>query len=226
MKKIAWISLVLFALLLAACSPAAATTAAAGDAALAAGQGYPAPTAAATGESYPAPDDTAQPTLPADYPAPDPAASLPAACRVDGMATYSDAAGRFCFAYPQDFSLEGEGLVGPAQEPDAARARLLILSEALQSGSDLKTVIENRLAEYGQADSTLQIQRVDVQVGGEPAASLEPVPGEPGSIDYLLVHGGEVITLRFQPNVETYPQSRPDRNALVDMVVKSFTFLK
>jgi hypothetical protein len=55
---------------------------------------------------------------------------------------------------------------------------------------------------------------------------VEPVPGDPGSKDVVSVHGGEVITLRFQPNVETYSQARPDRDALVDIVMRSFTYLQ
>lgn len=210
MKISRWISLVLIAVLLTACAPAAEETAATEIPAGA--QGYPAPEVETTQAGYPAPGG---------YPAPAAGDALPAACKVEGMATYSDPTGRFCFAYPLDFALEGEGLVGPAQEPDAARARLVIFSEALESGKDLAGVVEARLVEYGDAP-----QRADMQIGGEPAVSLEPVPGEPGSIDFVLVHGGEVITLRFQPNVETYAQARPDRDALVDIVTKSFTWLK
>jgi len=90
----------------------------------------------------------------------------------------------------------------------------------------LKSVIEGFLAKYGQSSSSIVIQQNELQIGGEPAGSLEPVPGDPGSIDYLMVHGGEVITLRFEPNVETYPLARPDREALIDIVLKSLSYLK
>lgn len=222
MKTFRWISLVLIVALLAACAPAAVSETA--DVKNPAGTelpagAYPAPETAAPQSGYPAP--AVAPTA-AGYPAPAAADNLPAACKTEGMTTYTDPAGRFCFAYPADFSAEGEGLVGPTQDPDVARARLVILSEALESGKDLAGVIAARLAQYGDA----AVKQADVQLGGEPAVSLETVPGDPGSLDYVIVHGGEVITLRFQPNVETYPQGRMDREALADAVTKSFTWLK
>lgn len=223
MKIARLISLLTIVVMLAACAPAAASQTPAATAAPSNDGAYPAPTGEPTANAaYPAPSAAAITATEAGYPAPGAADNLPAACKVDGMSTYSDANGRFCFAYPADFSAEGEGLVGPAQEPDAARARLVIESEALQSGMDLAGVIAARLANYGDAS----VQQAEAQLGGEAAISLEPVPGDPGSLDYVIVHGGEVITLHFQPNVATYAQGKPDRDALVDIVVKSFTFLK
>ncbi|GAP14260.1 hypothetical protein LARV_02026 [Longilinea arvoryzae] len=226
MKMFRWISVLLIVVMLAACAPAAASDAAgakspAGTDIPAGSDAYPAPTTEVTQSGYPAPA-VEVPTVESGYPAPAANDNLPAACKVDGMHTYTDANGRFCFAYPADFSVEGDGLVGPAQDPDLARARLAILSEALESGKDLAGVIAARLAEYGDA----AVKQADVQLGGEPSVSLEPVPGDPGSLDTVSVHGGEVITLRFQPDVETYPQGRMDRDALVDAVMKSFTWLK
>lgn len=227
MKIARLVSLLSIVVMLAACAPAVASeTPAATEAAAAAPSNdaaYPAPAGEPTADAgYPAPSAAAVTATEAGYPAPGAADNLPAACKVDGMSTFSDANGRFCFAYPADFSAEGDGLVGPAQDPDAARARLVIESEALQSGMDLAGVIAARLANYNDAS----VQQAEAQLGGEAAVSLEPVPGDPGSLDYVIVHGGEVITLHFQPNVATYPQGKPDRDALVDIVVKSFTFLK
>jgi hypothetical protein len=231
MKYFRWISLILIIALLAACAPAAATKAAGTETSNGSGA-YPAPQTTTTQAGYPAP--TGETTAAAGYPAPavesTPAAgypapandNLPAACKVDGMTTYTDPNGRFCFAYPADFTTEGDGLVGPKQDPDAARARLVIQSDALESGKDLAGVIAARLAGYGSAS----VKQADVKLGGEAAVSLEPVPGDPGSLDYVIVHGGEVITLSFQPNIETYAQGRMDRDALVDILVKSFTWLK
>lgn len=230
MKIYRWISLISIAILLTACSSAAVTEDAIPEA-------YPATEAPVGETAYPAPEfeateatEAAASGYPApvegtplpDYPSPSGAADLPASCRVEGMTTYTDPDGRFCFAYPADFTAEEGGLVGPAQEPDAARARLLILIDPLESGLDLAGLIAARLSEYGDA----AVQQSEVQLGGETAASLEPVPGDPGSKDVVSVHGGEAITLRFQPNVETYAQSRPDRDALVDIVLRSFAWLK
>lgn len=227
MKIYRWISLISIAILLTACSSAAVTEDTIPDAypateVTAADTAYPAPELEATeaaASGYPAPVEST--SLP-DYPAPSGAADLPASCLVEGMTTYTDPDGRFCFAYPADFTAEEGGLVGPAQEPDAARARLLILIDPLESSLDLAGLIAARLGEYGDA----AVQQSEVQLGGETAASLEPVPGDPGSRDVVSVHGGEAITLRFQPNVETYAQSRPDRDALVDIVLRSFAWLK
>ena len=221
--------------LLAACSPATPTLAPVEPTCSsvnlpAVTDNYPAPGDKTAQSSYPAPvEAAAQP----GYPAPGGSDNLPAACKVDGMLTYSDADGRFCFAYPANFSLDtsGEGLptlLGPAldQAAQPLRARMTIFSTPLADGQDLKSVIEGFLAKYGQSSSSIVIQQNELQIGGEPAGSLEPVPGDPGSIDYLMVHGGEVITLRFEPNVETYPLARPDREALIDIVLKSFSYLK
>jgi len=221
--------------LLAACSPATPTLAPVEPTGSsvnlpAVTDNYPAPGDKTAQSSYPAPvEAAAQP----GYPAPGGSDNLPAACKVDGMLTYSDADGRFCFAYPANFSLDtsGEGLptlLGPAldQAAQPLRARMTIFSTPLADGQDLKSVIEGFLAKYGQSSSSIVIQQNELQIGGEPAGSLEPVPGDPGSIDYLMVHGGEVITLRFEPNVETYPLARPDREALIDIVLKSLSYLK
>ncbi len=235
MKLCHLILIAVIVFLLAACSPATPTLApvepTGSSINLPAINGkYPAPGAEPAQSGYPAPvEAAAQP----GYPAPGASDNLPAACKVDGMVTYSDADGRFCFAYPANFSLDtsGEGyptLLGPAldQAAQPLHARLTIFSSPLADGQDLKSVIEGYLAKYGQSSSSVAIQQNDLQIGGEPAGSLEPVPGEPGSIDYLMVHGGEVITLRFEPNVETYPMARPDREALIDIVLKSFSYLK
>ncbi|HWQ04580.1 MAG TPA: hypothetical protein VN452_04420 [Longilinea sp.] len=235
MKFHYWISLVVIVLLLAACSPATPTQApvepTGSTVNLPAINGkYPAPGTDPAQASYPAPAEAAAQS---NYPAPGESDNLPAACKVDGMLTYSDADGRFCFAYPANFSLDtsGEGnptLVGPALDLAAQplRASMTIFTTPLAEGQDLKSIIEGYLAKYGQSSSSVVIQQNDLQIGGEPAGSLEPVPGEPGSIDYLMVHGGEVITLRFEPNIETYPAARPDREALIDIVLKSFSYLK
>lgn len=235
MKLHHWISLLVVTLLLAACSTATPTLAPAEPTNStvnlpAVNDNYPAPGAKAAQSGYPAPAEaTAQP----GYPAPGASDLLPAACKVDGMLAYTDADGRFCFAYPANFSLDtsGEGyptLLGPAldQAAQPLRARLTIFSTPLADGQDLKSVLEGYLAKFGQSSANVAIQQKDLQIGGEPAGSLEPVPGEPGSIDYLMVHGGEVITLRFEPNVKTYPLARPDREALIDIVLKSFSYLK
>jgi len=229
------ISLVVIVLLLAACSPATPTLAPVEPTGStlnlpAVNDNYPAPGAEPAQSSYPAPvEAAAQP----GYPASGESDNLPAACKVEGMLTYSDADSRFCFAYPANFSLDtsGEGLptlLGPAldQAAQPLRARLTIFSNPLADGQNLKSLIEGYLAKYGQSSSSVVIQQNDLQIGGEPAGSLEPVPGEPGSIDYLMVHGGEVITLRFEPDVTKYPLARPDREALIDIVLKSFSYLK
>lgn len=232
MKHIRWITLMVMIALLAACAPAAATENKSPDAS--AGYpvleptAYPVPVTEPTQAGYPAPVEV--PTA-VGYPAPG-AANLPEACRPEGMQTYSDPAGRYCFAYPANFTLDasGEGspmLVGPALDSaDMPVARLLMFSTRLADGQDLKSIVQSLMTKYGQENSTVIIQQNDLTIGNEPATSLEPVPGEAGSRDYLLVHGGEVIMLRFEPNVETNPAARPDRDALIDIVIKSFTWLK
>lgn len=242
MKHIRWISLILTAALLAACAPAAATEpvapAAAADATLPAAtaalptaapaENYPAPEAVPTQSAYPAPVDVSG--LPG-YPAPG-EAGLPEPCRPEGMQTFVDPAGRFCFAYPADFTLDasGEGspmLVGPAlDDANMPAARLLMFATPLAEGQTLQSVADGLAAKYGQENPQLEGQTGEATLGGEPAVSLEPVPGDAGSRDIVVVHAGEVITLRFEPNVETYPAARMDRDALIDIVLRSFAWLK
>ena len=226
MKCIRGISLILTAALLAACAPAAAAAPVAPAAAPA--ENYPAPAAAPTLSGYPAPVDVSG--LPG-YPAPG-EAGLPEACRPEGMHTFVDPAGRFCFAYPVDFTLDasGEGspmLVGPAlDDVNMPAARLLMFATLLAEGQTLQSVADGLAAKYGQENPQLEVQTGEVTLGGEPAISLEPVPGDAGSRDVVIVHAGEVITLRFEPNVETYPAARMDRDALIDIVLRSFAWLK
>jgi hypothetical protein len=242
MKLIRWFLLILTAALLAACAPAAATepvapamaadatlpAATAGLATAASVENYPAPPAPPTLSGYPAPVDVLG--LPG-YPAPG-EAGLPESCRPEGMQTFVDPAGRFCFAYPANFSLDasGEGspmLVGPAlSDANIPAARLLMFGTPLAEGQTLQSVADGLAAKYGQANPQLEVQTGEVTLGGEPAVSLEPVPGDAGSRDIVVVHAGEVITLRFEPNVETYPAARMDRDALIDIVLRSFAWLK
>ncbi len=242
MKHMSWISLILTAALLAACAPAEATEpvapAAAADATLPAAtaalptaapeNNYPAPAVVPTQSGYPAPVDVLG--LPG-YPAPG-EAGLPESCRPEGMQTFVDPTGRFCFAYPADFSLDtgGEGspmLVGPAMDDaNMPVARLLMLTTPLAEGQNLQSLADGLAAKYSQENPQLEVQTVEATLGGEPAVSLEPVPGEVGSRDVVVVHAGEVITLRFEPNVETYPAARMDRDALIDIVLRSFAWLK
>lgn len=233
MKQIRWITLIVVVLLLAACAPAAAPGTKAPEASAQPPAleptASPAPLSEPTLAVYPAPVES--PAVAAAYPAPE-VASLPEACRPEGMTTYTDPAGRFCFAYPANFTLDansGESpvLAGPALEPaNLPPARLVLLGTVLAEGQDLKSIAENLLSKYNQENNAVAIEQNDLTIGGEPAVSLEPVPGEAGSRDYVLVHGGEVIILRFEPNVETYPAARPDREALIEIVLKSFTWLK
>lgn len=242
MKHMSWISLILTAALLAGCAPAATTEpvapAAAADttrpAATAAlpttapEKNYPAPAVVPTQSGYPAPVDVLGLS---GYPAPG-AAGLPESCRPEGMLTFVDSTGRFCFAYPADFAQDasGEGnpmLVGPALDPAASpSARLLLFISPLAEGQDLQNMVDSLAAKYSEENPQVEMEINEAALGGEPAFSLEPVPGDAGSRDYIVVHAGEVVTLRFEPNVETYPAARMDRDALIDIVLRSFAWLK
>lgn len=154
-------------------------------------------------------------------------ASLPAACRGDGLATVYSPEDGYCFAYPVYFTRADAPnpiqLFGPAldQTIEPVRAALTLDIQPLAAGADLTATVDAYLAQFGGLP---EITREAVTLGGEAAEQLEVMPGREGSRDVFAVQAGRVFHLLFMPALRDFPQAQTDVDALYAAVMGSFTF--
>jgi hypothetical protein len=204
-------------LLLAACTPAVALEPVV--------TGEPAPTAAveptATLEPPAAPAPTASP-------APTPAA--PQACIVPGQQTYTQE--RYCFAYPADFTLEEHKesgvtiLYGQALDegPDPVRVSMGVSMQRVPPGSNLARLVDDFRSQNYLQGLPWEIVRTAHVLGGEPAESLDDLPGRLSYRQVMAIHGEILYTLIFNPSDN--PAAHADLERLFETVMGSFTFLE
>lgn len=155
--------------------------------------------------------------------------TLPLTCQVTDLSVYINQEWGYCFAYPRGFQFEqgeaGSGvfhIVGPALEDNAnpLRASLEVTMQPVPEGSDLSRLVDAYLTSF--ADAPLPITRESLTLGGEPAETLEPVPGLLSSRVILTMHNNALFTLRFHPVDAELAQ--PDVDALTQTVIGSFAF--
>jgi hypothetical protein len=164
-------------------------------------------------------------------PAPTPVvSSLPQTCQVTDLNVYVDEERGYCFAYPLDFSLDTSAasqgtilLQGPAldQSSQPIRASLELTAQPVPGGSNLDLLAAAYLNSLGEL--SVGITQNTTTLGGEPAVSLEPVPGILSSRVFLALHNDVLLTLRFHPvDMEA---AKPDLEALTQTLSGSFSFL-
>ena len=69
------------------------------------------------------------------------------------------------------------------------------------------------------------VERADLALGGEPAVSLNNVPGQDLSRQILTVHGGWAYKLTFVPLDVGQAETRQQLETLYEVVVRSFKFV-
>lgn len=138
---------------------------------------------------------------------------------------------RFCFTYPENFTLSQNErqqtlITGPALDasPGALRASLLIEITPAPAGKSLSQLVDDILKPF--AGIKMPIARTRINLGNEPAEILEVVPGREGSRDLLVLREGKLYRLMFMPSVRDYPKARGDVETLFRSVSSTFTWLR
>ncbi len=164
-------------------------------------------------------------------PSPTPSDStLPLTCQVTDLGVYVNQERGYCFAYPGTFTLDesraAEGIIalyGPDLEISAnpVHVSLEITTQVVPTKSGLTPLVDAYRMSFG--DSPVPIGRDTGMLGGEPAETLDPVPGLLSSRVTMALHENILFTLRFHPS--DLDIARPDLEALTQTVTGSFAFL-
>jgi len=156
--------------------------------------------------------------------------SLPLNCQVTDLNVYVNEEWGYCFAYPINFTLDESrtaggsiNVYGPALDnnADPLRVSLKITAQPVPQGSELPALVEAYLSSFQNMNSL--ITRETRSLGGDPAETLQPVPGLLNSRIMIALHENVLFTVRFQPSDMTI--AKPDLNALMHTVIGSFTFM-
>ncbi len=159
-------------------------------------------------------------------------ADLPQACQVPGSGLAAAPAEGYCYAYPLRFRLDKLfDLYGPLLDPSLEPLQVtlgLTVAPAAQ-GATLEKVVDQFLADVttGIDLSTFpKITRTPLQLDGEAAVVVEPVPGYGSARFVFVLHGGSVYRLRFWPVDPSTSASSADLAELYQSVTSSFSFIK
>jgi hypothetical protein len=194
-------------------------------------------TSAGTVEPQVAPTLIAEPATPtpeifsalAPSPTP-PDSTLPLTCQVTDLGVFINEEWGYCFAYPGTFTLDEsravEGIItlyGPGLEDNAnpVRVSLEITAQVAPPESGLTPLVEAYRSSFGEIP--LPIGRETGMLGGEPAETLDPVPGLLSSRVMMALNENILLTLRFHPS--DLELAKPDLEALFQTVTGSFAFL-
>jgi hypothetical protein len=155
---------------------------------------------------------------------------LPQPCRpATGKRVYIRSEDAFCFSIPERFEIETASpgyarIIGPALEknPDPIRVTLEVTAKDVPPGSTLNGLVDQALAEF--ADFTAwKISRTPIEIGGEPATVVEPVPGLLSGRALFFLHGITFYKLCFWPVDVKLAQA--DLAELYQTATDSFHFL-
>jgi hypothetical protein len=165
-------------------------------------------------------------------PSPTPSVStLPLTCQVTDLKVYINREWGYCFAYPAQYSLDedrkSEGrvsLYGPAidENADPIRISLEVKVQPVPEDSDQVRLVDAYLAQFRNVPLT--ITRGPWLLGSIPAEKLEPVPGLLSSRMVMALHNNLLFALQFHPaDIDYAKQSLDD---LTQTVSGSFAFLE
>ena len=155
---------------------------------------------------------------------------LPEPCRpASGNRVYIRSEDAFCFSIPERFKIQESApghalIVGPALEKsaDPIFASLDVTATEVPAGSDLNDLVDEALREFTDF-AAWKIVRTPTQVDGEPAVSVEPIPGRLSGRDLFFLHGNTFYRLYFWPVDSKIAQA--DLSELYKTVTNSFRFL-
>ncbi|MEZ4865977.1 MAG: LysM peptidoglycan-binding domain-containing protein [Caldilineaceae bacterium] len=147
----------------------------------------------------------------------------------DALTLYQEPNGSYCLLYPSRFHLGDEvqgriGIYGPpldqSMEPLAVN---LSIEHVPANGTPLQLAVDY----YIQNNSNgTNLTRQTMLLGDEAAEVVEGLPGQTGSRQIFVVHGGEFYHLTFYPVDPAFPQVEPDLQALWSAVTTSLVFLR
>ena len=155
---------------------------------------------------------------------------LPEPCRpASGNRVYIRSEDAFCFSIPERFKIQESApghalIVGPALEKsaDPIFASLEVTATDVPAGSDLNDLVDEALREFTDF-AAWEIGRTPVQVDGEPAVSVEPIPGRLSGRHLYFLHGRNLLQAFLLAC--RHQVGRGDLSELYKTVTGSFRFL-
>lgn len=145
-----------------------------------------------------------------------------------GKALFSDEGAGYCLNYPEGFEVATPeaGVVviaGPDYGLGPEPLRGFVNISSFDAESRTAPEISDELVAPFLPD--IMVERVDAQLGGEPAVEMIGMPGQALSWQVVVVHGDRAYLLVFSPLGEEYGQTTLDMEALYQSIMTSFTFL-
>jgi hypothetical protein len=159
-------------------------------------------------------------------------ADLPQACQVPDSGLAADPAGGYCYAYPLRFRLDKLfDIYGPLLDPSLEPVQVMLgmTYVAAGQGDTLEKVVDQFLTDVTigiDLSAFPKITRTPLQLGGEAAVVVEPVPGYGSARFVFTIHNGTVYRLRFWPVDPSTGASNADLADLYQAVVSSFSFIE
>ena len=154
---------------------------------------------------------------------------IPQICQVSASGLAISAADGYCYAYPRRFRMSKIlDLYGPLLDasPEPLQVSLTVSVVQPPAGASLDKAVDTFLADAtsGADLSTFpKITRTPLQLGGEAALLVEPVPGYGSARFVFALHNGSLYRLRFwpvDPSTGTH-----DLEELYQAVKASFSFI-
>lgn len=164
-------------------------------------------------------------------PSPTPSGSmLPVTCQVSDLNVYINEVDGYCFAYPSRFTLGDQpsdkpDVRGPAIDDSAEpiRATLSVEVSPAALGKSPWEQAEVYLKEFSAADPATFTWK-QIQVDGESAWEVEPIPAMLAYRIVFVQHNGFMFRLMYWP--VDIPEAQPALNDLTQTTLGSFTFTK
>ena len=154
---------------------------------------------------------------------------IPQTCQVPDSGLAISAAEGYCYAYPRRFRISKIfDLYGPLLDASAQPIQVTLTVSSVQppAGASLDKAVDSFLADaLSGVDLSKfpKINRTPLQLGGEAALLVEPVPGFGSARFVFVIHGGSLYRLRFWPVDPTAGLS--DLEELYQAVKASFSFI-
>lgn len=164
-------------------------------------------------------------------PSPTPSNStLPLTCQVTDLNVYINEADGYCFAYPTRFTLgdnpsDKPVVLGPVVDNsmEPVQATFYVEVAPAAAGTSLQEQALIYLKEFSVVDPAVYTW-TQLQVGGEPALLVEPVPVWMTYKVIFVQHNGYIFRLSYWPI--DLPQAKADLDELTQTTLGSFAFTR
>jgi hypothetical protein len=155
---------------------------------------------------------------------------FPTSCKQPNLYTFANPYKGYCFAYPQDVTLQAYEyerplFLGKALDDslEPLQARLWVETEPLEGGN-LQSAIDEFIT--SQPQGFPEMVHNPILLGGEPAELIENVPGQLLSKVVISVKNDLIYKLWFNPVDPTVPDVQPDVQRLYEAVIGSWGWLE